>query len=201
MIVNIVFDIGNVLIQWHPERAVSHVFPDPDEALAYLRSVGFAQWNRIQDGGRSFADGWAALDAAHRALAGPLDEYPARFAETIRDPIVGTWALLDRLAARGHRLFAITNFAAYTWPVALNLHPRLTQVFEGVIVSGHERLLKPDPEIYRLLLTRHALIAGDCLFIDDSAANVAGGRAVGMKGHHFTTPPALEVELLALGLL
>jgi len=198
---NIVFDVGNVLIRWRPERAVAPEFPDPAKGLAYLHEVGFFDWNLTRDGGRPFNDGWAALDAAHPGRVQPLATYPQRFAETIREPIDGTWALLDRLKAQGHRLFAITNFAVETWPTALEIHPRLGQVFEDVVVSGHEKLLKPSPEIYRLLLSRNALLAGDCLFIDDSLPNVEGARAVGMAAHHFTSPETLAQDLTARQLI
>ena len=198
---NLVFDVGNVLIRWRPERAVTAHFPDPAQALAYLDAVGFYDWNYRQDGGRGFAEGLAALEAAHPGQTAPLADYPARFADTIREPIAGTWALIDRLSATGHRLFAITNFAAYTWPVALELHPRLGTCFEDSVVSGHAQVLKPDPAIYRLLLERNALDPGDCLFIDDSPANVAGARAVGMAAHHFTTSRGLAEALAQRGLL
>jgi len=199
--VNIVFDIGNVLIRWVPERAVAQAFPDPVAARAYLEAVGFDAWNLAQDGGRSFAEGIAALDAAHPGRAAPLADYPERFADTIREAIPGSWDLLDRLAARGHRIFAITNFAAETWPRALAVHPRLGAVFEDVVISAHERLLKPDPAIYELLLERNGLAAAECLFIDDRAENVDGARRVGMAAHHFSTPAALETDLVARGFL
>lgn len=201
MIRNIVFDVGNVLIRWQPERAVAPEFPDPGAGLAYLNSVGFFDWNMVQDGGRPFAEGWEALNRVHPGQVTPLAQYLTRFADTIREPIQGTWDLLDRLAARGHRVFAITNFARETWPAALRLHPRLGQVFEDVVVSGHERLLKPQPEIYHLLMTRNQLRAAECLFIDDSVPNVEGARAVGMDAHHFSDPLTLSGALSARGML
>jgi haloacid dehalogenase superfamily, subfamily IA, variant 3 with third motif having DD or ED/haloacid dehalogenase superfamily, subfamily IA, variant 1 with third motif having Dx(3-4)D or Dx(3-4)E len=198
---NLVFDVGNVLIRWRPEKAVAHVYPDRQAALASLDRVGFAAWNLANDGGRPFVEAVAELRGRHGAEAEALVEYPAHFGETIREPIEGSWALIERLRARGARLFAITNFAAETWPVALRLHPRLGEVFEDVVVSGQVGLLKPGPEIYRLLLARNGLMAEECLFVDDSAANVAGARSVGMAAHHFTTPALLEADLVARGLV
>ncbi|MFN4101230.1 MAG: HAD family hydrolase, partial [Pararhodobacter sp.] len=198
---NIVFDVGNVLIRWYPERAVAHHFPDPSEGLAYLERVGFAEWNLANDGGRRMEEAVQALEAAHPGQSAPLGEYVAHFAETIREPIEGTWVLLDQLKAAGHRLFAITNFGAETWPVALMVHPGLATTFEDVVVSGDEKLLKPAPEIFRLLCDRNGLEPADCFFIDDSAKNVTGAQAVGMAAHHFTTPENLEADLRARGLL
>lgn len=198
---NVVFDVGNVLIRWAPERAVAHVFPDPSEGLAWLHAVGFFEWNLAQDGGRGFDEGLAVLEAARPGASAVLGAYGERFGLTIEAPIEGSWALVEALRAQGHRLFAITNFAAYTWPVALALHPRLASAFEDVVVSGHEHLLKPGPEIYRLLCARNDLRPKDCLFIDDSTANVAGAQAVGMAAHHFTSPGALGADLVVRGLL
>jgi 2-haloacid dehalogenase len=197
---NIVWDIGNVLIRWQPEQAVAHLFPDPTEARAWLDAVDFFDWNYQQDGGRTLVEGLAAMEAAHPGQSAPLESYLDHFAKTIRVPITENWDLMDRLTADGHRQFAITNFSAQTWPIALTLHPRLATAFEDVVVSGIERVLKPGPEIFRLLLDRNGLNAADCLFIDDSPANVDGARQVGMAAVHFTDPQALARELAGLGL-
>jgi 2-haloacid dehalogenase len=198
---NIVFDIGDVLIAWQPERAFAGYFRDADAARAWLDSIDFFDWNYAFDGGRSFVEGLAAAEAAHPGRSGPLAGYLAGFPETIRTPISGSWDLLDRLQARGRPLYAVTNFAAETWPLALRVHPRLGTVFRDVVVSGRERLLKPRPEIFELLLKRNALVAEECLFIDDNPANVEGARAVGMAAHRFTSPEALEAELARRGLV
>lgn len=198
---NIVFDIGNVLVRWDLHRAFSHHFDSPELIDAYLEEVGFHDWNRLQDGGRSWAEASADLRARHGARAHPATDYPLRHADTIAEPIEGTWALLDRLAARGHGLYAITNWSEESWPEAQRLHPRLTRAFRDVVVSGQERLLKPDAAIFRALCDRNGLDPASCLFIDDSPANVAGARAFGMEAVVFTTPEALETDLTERGLL
>jgi len=198
---NIVFDIGNVLIAWHPERAFAGHFPDETAARAWLDSIDFFAWNLEFDRGRSFLEGLAAAEAAHPGRTAPLAGYLAGFPDTIRSPLADTWEILDRLQARDLPLYAITNFAAETWPHALAVHPRLGTVFRDTVVSGREGLLKPQPEIYRLLLARNGLAAEDCLFIDDNEANVVGARAVGMQAHHFTAAASLEADLARRGLL
>lgn len=198
---NVVFDIGNVLVRWDLHRAFKDHFESPGLIDAYLDEVGFHDWNRLQDGGRSWAEAGAELRARHGERARPATDYPSRHADAIAEPIEGTWALAERLAARGHGLYAITNWSAETWPDALRLHPRLARVFRDVVVSGQERMLKPDAVIFRLLCERNGLDPASCLFIDDSAANVAGAQDFGMDAVRFTTPEALEADLTQRGLL
>lgn len=200
-ITTVVFDIGNVLIRWHPDRAIARHLPDREAALAWLDRVGFYDWNLEQDRGRTLAEALPILSARHPEAADYLHDYAGQFAETIREPIAGTWALAERLAAQGTPLHAITNWSAELFPVARALYPRLDTLFGVTVVSGDERVIKPDPAIYRALLDRAGVAAAECLFIDDSAKNVAGAQAVGMAAHHFTDPAGLEAALRGHGLL
>lgn len=192
---NIVFDIGNVLIRWNLHAAFAGHFASAAETDAYLAEVGFSDWNRQQDGGRTWAEAVDDLRARHGERAHPAALYPERHRLTIAEPIEGTWDLAQRLAENGHALYAITNWSAESWRDALETHPRLADRFRDIVVSGREKMLKPDPAIYRLLIDRNGLAAADCLFIDDSAANVEGARAVGMDAVLFTDPAALERDL------
>lgn len=198
---NIVFDIGNVLIRWNLLAGFDDLFADQAALDAWLDRVGFHDWNLAQDAGRPIAEGVAVARAAHGDAAAPLAEYLDRFGRTITQPIEGTWGLMARLRAAGHPIYAITNWGAETWPIALDLHPRLHDAFIDVVVSGIEKRIKPDPVIFQILLDRNGLAAGDCLFIDDSPRNVAGAQAVGMQAVLFTDPASLERDLVARGLL
>lgn len=197
---HIVFDLGNVLIGWQPELAFAHHFPDPALARDWMAQIGFPDWNLTQDGGRSLADGLAAARATHGDLAQPLEGYPTRFPATISQPIPGSWEVAEALKADGHRLFSITNWSADNWPAALQIYPRLKTLFEDIVVSGIERMLKPRPEIYLNLTSRNAIEPDNCIFIDDNAANIDGARAVGMDAIHFTDAPALVTALQARGI-
>ncbi|WP_295042819.1 HAD family phosphatase [uncultured Paracoccus sp.] len=194
---NIVFDIGNVLIRWDARAA----FPDmtPEAAQSFMDRIGFAALNLRGDGGETFADlARGIADDADRAL---FLSYLANYAATIAEPIEGTWALMDRLRARGHGIHAITNWSAETWPIGLATHPRLASAFDTTIVSGQEGVVKPDPAIFAALCDRAGITPGTCVFIDDSDKNVAGARAFGMDAIPFTTPQALETALTERGLL
>lgn len=197
---NVVFDIGNVLIHWDPRVLYRTIFASEDEVEWFLDNVCTHDWNLEQDRGRSFEDAIAEATARHPDYRDAIAAYHLRWPETILGPIPGTVAILDELKAKGTPLYAITN-----WHQDKFRETRARFAFLGhfrdIVVSGDERLIKPDPAIYRLLLDRNGLEAGSCLFIDDNAANVQGARAVGMKAHHFTSPEALRAELAGLGVL
>ena len=195
----IVFDIGNVLIRWDPVPAFLPDLGSVAPVRDFMTRVDFDARNLRADGGARFADLAAELsDPADRAL---LAAYPARFAATVTEAIEGSWALLDRLRARGSQIHAITNWSAETWPEGIRAHPRLGSAFRSVLVSGEVGMVKPDPAIYRLFCARAGLAPGDCLFIDDRAENCAGAESTGMQAELFTTPDALETALTHRGLL
>ena len=197
---NVVFDIGNVLVHWEPRALYRKIFATEDEVEWFITHVCNSDWNIEQDRGRSFAEGVAELTARFPQHAEAIAAYDLRWHETVLGPIDGTVAILEELAARGTALYAITNFNQHKFRESAARFPFL-RLFRDTVVSGDERLLKPDPAIYRVLLTRNGLAAGDCVFIDDSEKNVKGAEAVGMTGIHFTTPDALRAELAKLGLL
>ncbi|PZO66930.1 MAG: HAD family phosphatase [Paracoccus denitrificans] len=194
---NIVFDIGNVLIRWDPLAAFDGM--DRAEVEAAFDRIGFTDLNLRADGGERFADLAAEIaDGADRAL---FLSYLPNYAATITQPIEGTWALMDRLRQVGHEIHAITNWSAETWPVGVAAHPRLATAFGVTVVSGQEGVVKPNPAIFAALCDRAGVAPDRCVFIDDSARNVAGARAFGMDAIHFTTPEALDAALTERGLL
>ncbi len=196
----VVFDIGNVLIQWDPRHLYRRLIPDKAEMERFLAEVCTDAWNLEQDRGRTWAEATAervALFPQHEAL---IRAYSARWHDMVPGEVPGTVALLEALRTRDVPLYAITNFSVEKFAEAQARFPFL-RGFRDVVVSGAERLLKPDPAIYRLLLDRNGLEAAGCLLIDDSEKNVRGAEAVGMRAHHFRGAPRLEDELRALGLL
>ncbi|MGQ0565660.1 MAG: HAD family hydrolase [Gemmobacter sp.] len=195
----VVFDLGGVLIDWQPHLAWIDELGSRAAVDAFMARVDFRARNLRADGGAAFAD--LAAEIADPDDRRRLASYVTRYVNTVRDPVPGTWAIIDRLRARGVPLHAITNWSAETWPGGVAAHPRLTEVFGTIVVSGQERMLKPDPRIYRLLCDRAGVAAQDCVFIDDALHNVEGARAAGMDGIHFTGAAALETALGERGLL
>ena len=197
---NIVFDIGNVLLNWDPRVLYRKIFASEDEVEWFLGTVCTSAWNLEQDRGRSFEEAIAEATARHPDHAEAIAAYHHRWHETLTHPIAGTVTILEELKAQGTPLYAITNWHHDKFRETRARYAFLDH-FRDIVVSGDEKVVKPDPAIYRLLLERNGLEAGRCLFIDDSPKNVAGAEAVGMSGHHFTTPGALRQRLAAAGLI
>ena len=194
----IVFDLGNVLIPWNPYWLYRKLLPDDKAIAAFFAEVDFGAWNQSHDAGEVFADGIARVAERfpqHRPL---FQAYFDRWEETIGEPIAESVDVLKRLRRAGYRTFALTNFSKEMFPRALVLQPLLSE-FDGVVVSGEEKLTKPDPAIYRLLCERFDVRPQQAVFIDDSLPNVEGARRVGMHAIHFAAPDRLEAQLADLG--
>ncbi len=197
---NVVFDVGNVLVRWDPRHLYRKLFADAERMEWFLTHVCDPAWNLEQDRGRSFADGVAERIARHPEWEAEIRAYDERWFETLDGGIEENVGLLHRLKAEGVPLYAITNFSAEKFAITRTHFP-FFDLFDGIVVSGEEQLLKPDPAIYRLLLDRYGLAAADCVFIDDSAANVAGARAIGMEGILYAPGVDLATKLAELGAL
>ncbi len=196
----VVFDLGGVLIAWDPRRVFRRCLPDDSAVERFLETVGFAAWNAEQDAGRPWADGVRQLSARHPDYAEVIAAYPQRFAESLVGEVPGTVAVLAELHAAGVRLLALTNWSAESFVHARARFPFL-DLFEAILVSGEERIAKPDPALFRLLLDRHELVAEEVLFVDDSPANVAAARTIGLRSVHFRDAERLRADLVAAGLL
>jgi len=197
---NIVFDLGNVLLRWDPRFLFTQYFDDEAQMEWFLAHVCNHEWNLEQDRGRSFAEAVKHATALHPDHAEAIAAYDERWHETLPHAIDGTVAIFEELRQGGAPLYAITNWNGDKFRETKIRFPFLNH-FHDIVVSGDEKLIKPDPAIYHLLLGRNGLSASECLFIDDSVANVKGAEAVGMKAHHFTSPENLRKALVGLGLL
>ncbi|WP_018633251.1 HAD family hydrolase [Neomegalonema perideroedes] len=195
----VVFDVGNVLISWDPHAPYRAHFPDEAAIAAFLEEIGFYAWNLENDRGRPWDQAVAELSAEFPHRAELIALAHREWASTVTGPIAGTVEILRRLKAAGVPVYAITNFSPEKWRESVARFDFLREGFLDVVVSGDEKLVKPDLRIYETLLKRNGLKAEDCVFIDDSLPNVEGARAAGMKAIHFQNPEALARELQALG--
>lgn len=190
----VIFDIGNVLLDWDARRVYRPLGMSDDEIEAFFARVDFAGWNLEQDRGRPFADGVEVLAKKFPADRALIARYDTHWIDSISGPIQGTVEIFQSLTDQDVPVHAITNFSAEKFDGERERFPFLKQ-FGVTVVSGEEKLIKPDPAIYRTLLSRTGLQAERTVFIDDSPKNVDGARAVGMHAIHFTGPSDLREAL------
>ena len=196
----VVFDVGRVLFQWDLRHLFAPLIEDPERLEWFVTCVVSEQWHHQHDEGRDLDELVAERIAQFPDCADLIRIYATRFNDSVPGPVPGTAQLVERLAARDMPLFALTNFAAKFWDEFRPLHP-VFDYFRDVVVSGVEKLAKPDPAIYRLAQRRFGHTPGELFFIDDNPANVAAARACGWQASLFTDAASLERELLSRGLL
>lgn len=195
----VIFDLGNVLIKWDPRRLFRTIFTTEAEVDYFLTHVCHQQWNECQDAGRTWDDAVRETSALFPQYAEAIAAYRDRWPETIGGAITGTVQILDTLRQHGIRVYALTNWSQETFPYALANFDFL-QWFDGILVSGEEKLIKPDPAIFELLLSRYAIDRTEAVFIDDGIRNVNAANALGLHALLFSNPDTLRQDLIALGL-
>lgn len=196
----VVFDVGRVLFQWDLRHLFAKLIADPAELEWFVQAVVTEEWHFQHDAGRPLAEMVAERQAEFPDHAHLIAAYAARFNESIPGPVPGSLALVEALAARGVPLFAITNFGAEFWAGFRPTQPVFDR-FADIVVSGVERMAKPDPAIFTLAAARFGHAPATMLFVDDNAANIAAARALGWQVHHFRDGPALGADLRARGLI
>ena len=196
-----VFDVGNVLYGWDPHSFLARQIAEDEARLRFIDDIGLWEWHDTLDGGRAFRESADELSGKFPQYAEHIAAWGDRFGETISDPVPGVHAIVEELDARGVPLFGITNFSADFWKPFRAREEAFFGRFRDIVVSGDEKLLKPDPAIYYLALKRFGLKPHEALFIDDRAINVEGAEAVGMRAHLFTDAEGLRRRLAEEGLL
>mgnify|MGYP001255499276 CR=1 FL=1 len=196
----VVFDIGNVLVEWNPRYLYRKVFADEAEMEAFLSGVCTMEWHVEHDRGVSFESNAALLKERHPAHAEFIDIWGSRQIEMNRGPVPGVAALLGHLKEKGVPVHGLTNMPSPIFPALCERFPELC-LLEEVVVSGDEGVIKPDPRIFEILIGRASLVPQSTLFIDDSPRNVAAAESLGFRTHRFTDAEALSADLMRHGLI
>jgi 2-haloacid dehalogenase len=196
----VVFDLGNVLIRWDPHPAVAAAVGS-DEATRFLgaEDFDFLAWNHLQDSGGRWPEAEAGVARTHPHWHPHAVGYRAHFDLSLLGPIEDNVAVLRDLARAGVPLFALTNWSSELFPRALARYDFLG-LFADIVVSGDEGVAKPDPAVFDLLRARVGRPLTECVFVDDSAANVAAAAAAGMDAIRFTPDEPLRPLLRERGL-
>jgi 2-haloacid dehalogenase len=196
----VVFDLGGVLIDWDPRYLYRKLLDDEAAVEEFLATVCTPEWNAEQDRGRPFAEGVAELVERHPAHAAAITAFHERWPEMLGGAVGSSVEVLAELRAAGVPVYALTNWSAETFGIARERFEFL-EWFDGVLVSGEERMIKPDPAIFRLLLDRFGLDPAATFYVDDSEPNVEAAGRLGFDAARFTTPAQLRRDLEARRLL
>jgi 2-haloacid dehalogenase len=197
MINTIIFDLGGVLIDWNPEYLFSKIFDNKEEMNHFLEKVCSPDWNEEQDAGRTIKEATEMLVKEHPGHEQNIRAYYDRWHEMLGGAIDGTVEIFKKLKeSNKFKIYALTNWSEETFPVALQQY-ELFKWFDGIVVSGTEKIRKPSPEFYRLLLERYNVEPASALFIDDNFRNIKAAREIGIDSIHFRNPGQLEEELKA----
>jgi len=198
----VIFDLGGVFIGWDPVSIYVDVFDgDHEKAQWFINHICTMDWNEAQDAGRSIEEGTRLKIKEFPQHEHLIRKYYDDWENMLTGTIDGTIRILEQLQTKNeHQLFALTNWSAETFPVALERYSFL-QIFEDIVVSGKIKMKKPDSKIYQYSLKQFNLLAENALFIDDNLRNVEAARKEGIHSIHFISPQQLEQELIALGIL
>ena len=197
----IIFDLGNVLIDWNPDYVFDKLFEDKEQKKHFFENICTMEWNEQQDAGRSIKEATEELVVKHPEWKDYIEAYYGQWTEMLGGPIHDTVEIFRQIKGSGkYKLYALTNWSAELFPVALERYNFL-QWFDGRVVSGEEKMRKPHHEFYHVLLSRYGLKPGETLFIDDSLRNIKAAEELGIIGIHFKGPQQLREVLVEKGVL
>lgn len=197
----IIFDLGGVLIDWNPDYVFDHLFDDKERKKHFFQNICTSDWNEQQDAGRSLTEATAELVAKHPEWKSYIEAYYGRWEEMLGGAIQGTVDVFRQLKDSGrYKFYALTNWSAELFPIALQRYEFL-HWFDGRVVSGEEKMRKPHPEFYRVLLDRYKLNPEETLFIDDNLRNAKAAEELGIKSIRFESPQQLKEALKEEGVL
>ena len=197
----IIFDFGNVLLEWNPRYVYQRYFPnDPEGMERFLQEVNFMEWNLLQDKGRPFKEGVAALSKEFPHYSDLIQAYHDHWNDSLGESLPGTVQIMKELKQAGYPLYGLSNWSAETFPHARQKHD-FFDLLDDMVISGEVGHVKPHPEIFQIMLDRIGKPAHECLFIDDALANIEQAQKMGFATIHFESPEPLRLRLIDLGLL
>ena len=197
----IIFDLGGVLIDWNPEYLYRKIFSEEDDLRYFLENICTSDWNEEQDAGYPLAQATAELAIKYPQYDGEIKAYYGRWQEMLGGYEEKCVAILENLHQQQNcRLLALTNWSGETFHTAKNMYPFLG-LFEGIVISGDEKIKKPDPRLYQVLIDRYGIQPVKSIFIDDTNINVEAAADLGFQTIHFLSANQLQDELQKLGLM
>ena len=198
-ITSIIFDFGGVLVDWNPRHLYRREFGDDAAMETFLAHIGWEEWNLQQDKGRPLAEATELLQRKFPEYHSKIQLFYDQWETMLKGEIPENVAILKELKQK-YKVYGLTNWSAETFPIALERFS-FFKLFDGIVVSGEEKLIKPDEKIFRVILERYHLKPENTLFIDDNPNNIDTAKTMGFSTIHQTEQTDLRQELNALGLL
>jgi 2-haloacid dehalogenase len=197
----IIFDLGGVLIDWNPSYVFDKMFDNEEKKNHFFENICTSDWNEKQDAGRSLKEATEELVVKHPEWKEYVEAYYGRWEEMLGGPIQETVEIFRQLKQKNaYKIYALTNWSAELFPIALERYEFL-HWFDGRVVSGEEKMRKPFPQFYQLILDRFQLKPQETLFIDDNLRNIEAAKELGLKTIAFESPSQLKDALIESGIL
>jgi 2-haloacid dehalogenase len=196
----VIFDLGGVLIDWNPRHLYRKLMKSEAEIDYFLSHICTPAWNAQQDAGRPFLEGVAVLIEQYPQYRELIEAYHQRWQEMLGEALEETVEIFLKIKSKGLPVYALTNWYAETFPHAKNRFSFLHE-FDGIVVSGEEKVAKPDPRLFHILLERYQIAASTALYIDDYAKNIVTAKQLGLHAIHFHNAPQLRQALQELQVL
>ena len=196
---NIVFDFGGVLVNWNPRYLYKDHFQNDKEMEHFLKNICTDEWNLEQDRGRTLMEGTVLLQNKFPEFHSMIQLFYDKWDTMLKSDIPETVSLLYKLKTK-YKIYGLTNWSAETISIAYDRFPFFKE-FDGIVVSGKEKMIKPNKQIYHLLLDRYNLKAENTIFIDDNMDNIRAAEEIGLQGIHFESPSQLETRLSSINVI
>lgn len=196
---NIIFDFGGVLVDWNPRYLYKDHFQNDKEMEHFLKNICTDEWNLEQDRGRTLMEGTVLLQNKFPEFHSMIQLFYDKWDTMLKSDIPETVSLLYKLKTK-YKIYGLTNWSAETISIAYDRFPFFKE-FDGIVVSGQEKMIKPNKQIYHLLLDRYNLKAENTIFIDDNINNIRAAEEIGLQGVHFESPSQLETRLLSINVI
>jgi len=198
----IIFDLGGVLIDWNPKYVYDENYFDSEEKrLYFFQNICTSEWNEEQDGGRSIVDATQMLVKQFPEWEPAIRDFYGRWTDMLKSEIPEMVKIFKQLKESGkYKIYALTNWQDGLFDIAL-VRYNFLHWFDGIVVSGIEKMRKPFPEFYQILLDRYNVNPHEALFTDDNIRNVKAAEQLGITSIHFQTPSQFLKEIKAMGLL
>ena len=193
----VIFDFGGVLVDWNPHYLYDPYFGSREKADWFLTHICNSAWNVQMDGGKPFAEGIAELVAQHPELEKEIRMYRSEWLKMMGGQIPGMQALVEELKAHGYHVYGLTNWAADTFALVRDRYP-VFALLDGIVVSGEEKMAKPDPRIFRILLERYHINPSEAVFVDDNMPNIEAAKQLGLHTLLFQSSEQLRKALKEL---